>query len=181
MLREELHGLLASGVALVQFDEPVLTEVVFTGAGGQRSFMCGALSAKKEPARELAFAAELLNAVVNGLPRERLAIHVCRGNWTRDEDAALKGDYAPLVPMLSSLNVGTYFLELCTPRAGEMEILQALPPDRRIGIGVVNQKHERVEEVEEIMEKARKAISLFGLHRVLFTRIADSRRSRIIP
>ena len=39
VLREELHFLLAAGAALVQFDEPVLTEVVFGGreAGPQRS------------------------------------------------------------------------------------------------------------------------------------------------
>ena len=68
VLREELHHLLAAGAAIVQFDEPVLTEVVFTGAQTQRSFMCGALAEKRAPAAELAFAAELLNAVVTGLP-----------------------------------------------------------------------------------------------------------------
>src|SRR5207245_10124091 len=44
VLREEIHELLAAGVALVQLDEPVLSEVVFTGAKNTRSFMCGALS-----------------------------------------------------------------------------------------------------------------------------------------
>src|SRR5579863_2409546 len=38
VLREELADLLAAGASLVQFDEPVLTEVVFTGAKTQRSF-----------------------------------------------------------------------------------------------------------------------------------------------
>ena len=37
-------------------------------------------------------------------------MHVCRGNWTRDESAALAGDYAPLVPLFSSIPVGTLFL-----------------------------------------------------------------------
>lgn len=46
VLREEFHFLLAAGAALVQFDEPVLSEVVFTGAKSTRSFMCGALSEK---------------------------------------------------------------------------------------------------------------------------------------
>jgi 5-methyltetrahydropteroyltriglutamate--homocysteine methyltransferase len=32
VLREELADLLAAGVSMVQFDEPVLSEVVFTGA-----------------------------------------------------------------------------------------------------------------------------------------------------
>ena len=169
VLREELHFLLAAGVAVVQLDEPVLAEVVFTGAKSTRSFMCGALSEKGDAGRELEFARALVNRVVAGLPRARLALHVCRGNWTRNEEAALAGDYRPLVSLLSSLDVGTLFLELCTPRAGELDVLADLPRDVRVGIGVVNQKHERIEPVEEIADRARRAVELFGPDRVLLT------------
>jgi 5-methyltetrahydropteroyltriglutamate--homocysteine methyltransferase len=169
VLREELADLLAAGVALVQFDEPVLSEVVFTGARRQRSFMCGALSEKGDAQVELAFARELVNAVVAGFPRERTALHVCRGNWTPDESACLHGGYEPLLSTLRSLEVGALFLELCTPRAGDMAVLRALPEHLRIGIGVVNQKHARVETVDEVMAKARQAIDLFGAQRVLLT------------
>ena len=167
VLREELFFLLAAGAAIVQFDEPVLTEVVHSGPASGRTFMCGALSAKQEVQKELEFARDLINAVVKGAPRERTAIHVCRGNWTPDESAALTGDYRPLTMLLRSLDVGSYFLELCTPRAGEIEVLKGLPDDRRIGVGVVNQKHPRIETVEEIAAKARKAVDLFGRERVL--------------
>jgi 5-methyltetrahydropteroyltriglutamate--homocysteine methyltransferase len=167
VLREELAFLLAAGAALVQFDEPVLTEVVFTGAKTQRSFMCGALSEKGDPQTELAFARELINAVVAGFPRERTAVHLCRGNWTTDESICLSGSYEPLVGALASFNVGTYLLELCTPRAGEMETLRKLPDDRRIGVGVVNQKLTHVETPEEIIARAEHAIALFGADRVL--------------
>ena len=167
VLREELADLLAAGVAMVQFDEPVLSEVVFTGAKHQRSFMCGALSEKGNADAELAFARDLLNAVVAGFPRERVGMHICRGNWTPDESTCLAGDYTPLVPTLRQIEVGTYFLELCTPRAGEVDVLRSLPDDRRIGVGVVNQKHARVESVEEIAAKAARAIDLFGVQRVL--------------
>jgi 5-methyltetrahydropteroyltriglutamate--homocysteine methyltransferase len=166
ILREELHALLSAGAALVQFDEPVLTEVVFTGAKNSRSFMCGALSEKGSPEHELAFAREIINAVVDGAPPARTAIHICRGNWTRDEGAALSGDYQPLVPTLKSLKVGNYLLELCTPRAGEMEVLRELPQDRRIGVGVVNPKTELVESAEEIIAKAKRAVELFGADRI---------------
>jgi len=166
ILREELHELLSAGAALVQFDEPVLTEVVFTGAKNSRSFMCGALSEKGSAEHELAFAQELINQVVADAPLHRTAIHVCRGNWTRDESAALSGDYRPLVPTLKALNVGNYLLELCTPRAGEMEALKDLPQDRRVGIGLVNPKTEIVESLEEIIAKAKKAADLFGADRI---------------
>jgi 5-methyltetrahydropteroyltriglutamate--homocysteine methyltransferase len=169
VLREEVHHLLAAGVALVQLDEPVLSEVVFTGAKQTRSFMCGALSEKGDAQTELAFARRLLDEVVRGLPRARLALHVCRGNWTRDERAALAGDYRPLLPLLADVKVGTLLLELCTPRAGELDVLADLPCDVRVGVGVVDQKQERVETVADIAARAERAISLFGEERVLLT------------
>ena len=169
ILREEIAFLLAAGAALVQLDEPVLSEVVFTGAKNARSFMCGALSEKGDAARELDFAGTLINAVTAGLPRERLAVHVCRGNWTRDEDAALSGDYQPLLGLFQRLSVGTLLLETSTPRAGDLGVLEKLPPDVRLGVGLVNQKREEVESVAEIVALARRAIALVGVERVLLT------------
>jgi len=154
-------------VAMVQFDEPVLSEVVFTGAKQQRSFMCGALSEKGDSASELAFARDLVNALTAGFPVDRIGLHMCRGNWTPDETTCLAGDYTPLVPTFARMNVGTFSLELCTPRAGEIEVLRGLPDDRRVGVGVVNQKHARVESVDEIVAKAEAAIRVFGPERVL--------------
>ena len=154
---------------MVQLDEPVLSEVVFTGAKNTRSFMCGALSEKGDPGHELVFATELINQVVSGLPRDRLGLHVCRGNWTRDERAALAGDYRPLLSVLQQVEIGTLFLELCTSRAGEIDVLKDLPSDRRIGVGVVNQKLDQVESVDDIAARARRAIAVFGPERVLLT------------
>ena len=166
VLREELADLIAAGAALVQFDEPVLTEVVFSRKTAGRSFMCGALGEKKDAAEELAFAERLLKATLAGFPRDRLALHVCRGNWSRDEAVALTGPYTPLVPLLSSIPVGTLFLEMATPRAGDLEPLCDLPATCRIGLGVVNQKLDAVESVEAIMAKAEAAIALFGPQRL---------------
>lgn len=180
-LRQEIEALLAAGAAIVQLDEPVLTEVVHgRRASGNRSFMCGALGEKKPVDEELEFAQSLLIQTLQGLPRERLALHVCRGNWTRDVTAALAGDYVPLVPLFSSIPAGTLFLELCTPRAGEIEVLKELPEDVRIGVGVVDQKSDRIETPDEIVARAEHAIGLFGPERVLlnpdcgFATFADS-------
>ena len=167
VLREELAELMDTGAALVQLDEPVLSEAVFSGAKSKRSFMCGALSESLGPEHELGFAREVLNAVLDGFPRERIALHVCRGNWTPDESVALAGSYAPLVDTLAQVKVGAYLLEMCTPRAGEIEILKALPQDARIGVGVVNQKDPNTEAVDAIAARIEEAISLFGRERVL--------------
>jgi 5-methyltetrahydropteroyltriglutamate--homocysteine methyltransferase len=168
VLREELHELLADGVAIVQFDEPVLTEVVHGRPElGNRTFMCGALGNKGPVGSELEFATDLINRVVEGLPRERVALHICRGNWTTDERAALAGDYRPLIGVLSQVEVGTLLLECCTHRAGELSALAQLPESFRIGVGVINQKSSQIESMDEILERAEAAIDLFGTERVL--------------
>jgi 5-methyltetrahydropteroyltriglutamate--homocysteine methyltransferase len=167
VLREELFALLAAGAALVQFDEPVLSEVVFGQPANNRTFMCGALGDKRPIQEELTFAADLLSRVTEGVDPGRTALHICRGNWTRDETVALRGSYEPLVPLLKSISVGTVFLECCTPRAGAIDVLANLPESLRIGIGVVNQKLDAIESVDQIVRQAESAIDLFGPHRVL--------------
>src|SRR5699024_5708845 len=53
VLRAELAELIDNGVEFVQFDEPVLTELVFTKKNANRTFMCGALTAKVDTKEEL--------------------------------------------------------------------------------------------------------------------------------
>jgi 5-methyltetrahydropteroyltriglutamate--homocysteine methyltransferase len=169
VLREELFHLLAGGAALVQFDEPALTEVVFGRPAHDPTFLGGSPVAGGDPGEELALAASLLNRVVAGAPRERVAVHVCRGNWSRDERAALSGDYAPLVPLFRTLQVGTFFLELATPRAGAMAVLRHLPETCRVGVGVVNPKTDATESVASVYARADEAVALLGPERVLLT------------
>jgi len=65
------------------------------------------------------------------------------------------------------VDVGTLTLELCTHRAGEIDVLATLPDDRRVGVGVLNQKDHRVDDVADVVGRAEKAIGLFGAERVL--------------
>ncbi len=57
ILRDEVLELASAGATFIQFDEPVLTELVFT-QGQTRTFMCAALAARRDPAEELEFAAQ---------------------------------------------------------------------------------------------------------------------------
>ena len=70
--------------------------------------------------------------------------------------------------------MGTLFLELATPRAGEIDVLAELPADRRVGIGAVNQKHDRVEAVDEIVARGERAMKVLGPERVGFATFADN-------
>ena len=104
ILREELIALRDAGTAFVQFDEPVLTDVAFNPEVKERTFMCASMAASSgDPTRELVLALRLMNEVLRGIDGVKTGIHVCRGNWSRKEDALLKGDYEPLLPYLLAM------------------------------------------------------------------------------
>jgi 5-methyltetrahydropteroyltriglutamate--homocysteine methyltransferase len=128
--------------------------------------MCGALSERGHTEEELKFASSLINAVCQGFPKERIAMHVCRGNWTPDENMALAGDYSPLLPLFNQLEVGRLILEFCTPRAGDLHVLKNLRKDIMLGLGVLNPKTTEVESIESILKQVRTCIELIGINRI---------------
>ena len=155
ILREEAFALKAAGADFIQFDEPVLTELVFT-QGQTRTFMCAALAARNDPAEELEFAVSLINRVVEGLEGVRTGLHVCRGNWSRNEATLLRGNYAPLAPWFERLKVRQLVLEYATPRAGDMLAFA----EKELGLGVVNPRTDEIETVEEIIARVQNALPL---------------------
>ena len=156
ILREELRALQDAGCQFVQFDEPVLTEVAFTGPHETHTFMCAALSEKSSPEEELNFAVELLNRVVEGIDGQmKTALHVCRGNWSQQEDVLLRGPYDFLIPYFSRMNVNQFVLEYATERAGSIDVLGDLPPDKEIGLGVIDPRTTEVESVDFVLAKVR--------------------------
>jgi 5-methyltetrahydropteroyltriglutamate--homocysteine methyltransferase len=166
ILRAELQELGALGVDVVQFDEPVLTELVFAGKGHKRTFMCAALAAASDPAAELQLAVDLINRVVDGVRGVRTALHVCRGNWSRNEDVLLSGDYAPLLPHLARMQVSQFVLEYATPRAGPESLLAQLPRRCEVGFGAVNPRTEPDEDPAAIAARVHELAALLGPQRI---------------
>jgi len=166
VLREEALALRDAGVDFIQFDEPVLTELVFT-QGETRTFMCAALAARKDPAEELEFAVDLINRVVAGLDggggvRVRTGLHICRGNWSRNEDTLLSGSYQPLAPYLKRMHVRQLVLEYATPRAGDLIVLD----DKELGLGVVNPRTPDIESTDAIVGRVKEALRFLPPDRV---------------
>jgi len=153
VLREEAFALRDAGVDFIQFDEPVLTELVFT-QGQTRTFMCAALAARKDPQEELAFAVDLINRVVAGLDGVRTGVHICRGNWSQNEETLLRGSYHPLIPFLAKINVQQFVLEYATPRAGDLVVV----PGKELGLGVVNPRTPEIEAVDAVVARVKEAL-----------------------
>ena len=166
ILREELLELEALGVEIIQFDEPVLSELVFAGKAATRTFMCAALAAAADPAAELRLAVELINRVVTGVTGTITGVHVCRGNWSRQEDVLLSGTYEPLLPSLAEMQVGQFVLEYATPRAGPETLLARLPRRCSIGFGAVNPRTEPDEDPAAVAARVQKLADLLGPERI---------------
>lgn len=153
LLRDEVARLVAGGAAFIQLDEPVLTELVFS-KGGTRTFMCASLAARGDPSEELAWAVAMLGEVLAAAGTVRTGLHVCRGNWSRDERTLLRGTYAPLMPWFARVPVTQLVLEYATPRAGAV-----LPAGgRELGLGVVNPRTDDVEPAAVIVARVEAAL-----------------------
>lgn len=170
VLKEEIDSLAKIGVDVIQFDEPVLTEVVFS-EGKTRSFMCAALSEKKDPTEELKFANKLIKSVIDYAKEKGIlvSLHVCRGNWSRDESILLTGPYTPLLPLFEETLPNILTLEFSTPRAGEISSLfsSTLIRDNCIlGLGVMNPRTDNIEPLEDILNRVEEVMQYIPKERI---------------
>ena len=170
VLKEEIDSLAKIGIDVIQFDEPVLTEVVFS-EGKTRSFMCAALSEKKDPTEELKFATKLIKSVIDYAKEKEIlvSLHVCRGNWSRDESILLTGPYTPLLPLFEETLPNILTLEFSTPRAGEISSLfsSTLIRDNCIlGLGVMNPRTDDIEPLEGILNRVEEVMQYIPKERI---------------
>ena len=162
VLKQEIDTLYSHGIDIIQFDEPVLTEVVFS-EGKTRSFMCAALSEKKDPTEELKFATKLIKSVISYAKEKGIlvSLHVCRGNWSRDESILLTGPYTPLLPLFEETLPNILTLEFSTPRAGEISSLLSstlIKENCILGLGVMNPRTDEIESLENILSRVEEVL-----------------------
>lgn len=170
VLKEEIDSLAKIGIDVIQFDEPVLTEVVFS-EGKTRSFMCAALSEKKDPTEELKFATKLIKSVIDYAKEKEIlvSLHVCRGNWSRDESILLTGPYTPLLPLFEETLPNILTLEFSTPRAGEISSLLSSDLIREnctLGLGVMNPRTDEIEPLEDILSRVEEVLHFLPKERI---------------
>lgn len=170
ILKQEIDNLVQAGVDVIQFDEPVLTEVVFS-EGKTRSFMCAALSERKDPTEELKFATNLIKSVMDYIKEKDVlsSLHVCRGNWSKDESILLSGPYTPLVPLFEETSPDILALEFSTPRAGELDSLlssEKIKENSILALGVINPRTDIIESSQSIIEKTEEALKFIPKEKI---------------
>lgn len=160
LLRKEAIALVERGVDFIQFDEPTLSQVVY-GDESEETFMCAAMGSRRDPGDELELAVQWMNETVKGIDGVKFGVHICRGNWSRKEEVLLKGNYGPLLPYLSRMNVDQMVLEMATPRAGDMEVFKEFPNFKELGLGVVNPRTDEIEDPAEIVKIVKGVLEYF--------------------
>ncbi len=105
----------------------------------------------------------MINKGIEGIPRERVRLHVCYGNWEGPHihDIAL----AKILPALYQAKVGALSIEFSNPRhAHEYEALKRVPfPQDMILIpGVVETTSNFVEHPEVVARRITEAVAAVG-------------------
>jgi 5-methyltetrahydropteroyltriglutamate--homocysteine methyltransferase len=105
----------------------------------------------------------MINKGIEGIPRERVRLHICYGNWEGPHihDIAL----ATILPALYQAKVGALSIEFSNPRhAHEYEALKRVPfPQDMILIpGVVETTSNFVEHPEVVARRITEAVAAIG-------------------
>ena len=102
--------------------------------------------------------AEVINAALAEKPADMVVcMHVCRGNM--QSRWAASGGYEPVAEvMFKKVNVDGYFLEFDSERAGGFEPLRHLPEHKRVVLGLISSKLDRMETAAEITRRIDDAV-----------------------
>lgn len=111
----------------------------------------------------VAFHVAMINRAIGALPRERIRLHCCWGNWDGPhlDDVAL----SDVLPLLYSANVGALSVPLGNPRhAHEYRVFRALPlPDHmRLLPGVIESTSNYVEHPQVVADRLTNIIEAVG-------------------
>ncbi len=104
-----------------------------------------------------------INKAIEGIPRDRVRLHCCWGNWEGPHihDIAL----APILPVLYQANAGALTIEFANPRhQHEYETLRAnpLPKDWLLMPGVIDTTTNFVEHPQVVARRIQEAVSVVG-------------------
>ena len=112
------------------------------------------------------FVERVVAAINRGLadvPRERVRLHVCWGNYEgpHDRDVALR----EILPALMQANVGGFLLPFANPRhSHEIKLFRDMPlaKDQNLVVGVIDTQTNYVEHPEVVAERLERAAEAIG-------------------
>ena len=145
--RAELRSLSDAGCTYVQLDD---TNLAYLCDEKMRE---GARSRGDDPNDLPRRYAALINAAIRDRPQGMtVCVHLCRGNFK--SAWAAEGGYEPVAEVLfNALDVDGYFLEYDDARSGDFAPLRFLPKGKRVVLGLVSTKLDRMETKDELRRR----------------------------
>lgn len=121
---------------------------------------------------ELIFAYKLLKPIFEIFKKSEVigALHVCRGNYTKNIDGLLKGSYDQLSDFFNVVKPDMLTLEFSTPRAGSIDALfknENIADNLMLGLGSVDPKTEIIEDVDFIVSRVQEVLKFFTTSKYL--------------
>jgi 5-methyltetrahydropteroyltriglutamate--homocysteine methyltransferase len=145
VLAEELREVIAAGCEFIQFDEPMWTEAP----------------------EQSEWAAEVLNELIDSLPKVRVGLHVCGGNPRRKRVYFTK--YTDLVPAFTKAKIDEVSLEHCTLSYDLMDLWKLWKFKGDLALGVIDQRSDDIETTEVIRNRVEPALKHFPRERLVLT------------
>lgn len=104
-----------------------------------------------------------INRVLEGIPRDRVRLHVCWGNYEspHDQDVPLRD----IADAILQANVGAFMMPFANPRhAHEIKVFRdhKLAPDQSLLVGVIDTQTNYVEHPELIADRLEQAAEAIG-------------------
>ncbi len=145
VLGDELREVIAAGCDFIQFDEPMWTEAP----------------------EQSEWAAEILNELIESLPKVRVGLHVCGGNPRRKRVYFTK--YTDLVPAFTKAKIDEVSLEHCTLSYDLMDLWKLWHFKGDLALGVIDQRSDAIETVDVIRKRVEPALKHFPRERLVLT------------
>jgi 5-methyltetrahydropteroyltriglutamate--homocysteine methyltransferase len=157
--RRELGALAAAGCRYVQIDE-----TAFAKFGDPE--VRAALAARGDNWEALIDRyIDVTNQVTRGIPDLHIGMHLCRGN--RGGRWHAQGSYDAVAEKLfNRLDIGFFFLEYDSPRAGDFTPLRFVPKNKSIVLGVISTKTSAMEPIDELRRRVSDAGRFVDLDRL---------------
>jgi 5-methyltetrahydropteroyltriglutamate--homocysteine methyltransferase len=144
VLRPELEDLVRAGCQSIQFDEPAWTAFP----------------------EDSVWAAEVLNHLTAGLGA-RIGLHICCGNAHRKR--AYTTTYQDLADAFRTARVDQVVLEHCSLGYDMMTLWDLWDFKGEFAVGVIDQRSDDIESVEQIARRTAPALERFSPDRLLLT------------
>lgn len=114
---------------------------------------------------EAEWAAEALNHVLDGLSGDK-GVHLCFGNYGGQRIQT--GTWGELLPYMNALRCDFFLLEFARRGYTELERLQKLRPEARLGLSVIDIKDNEVESADTVAYRIDRAVQILGEERIRY-------------